>query len=108
MLTVMCLNKVRFWKQLTIRSKLQQDRQKEAHDRRRHGKLFKESDIVMLYTPVVPRAHCKKLMCPWCIPYEILKKLSEVTYRIQHCKGKDGSSQWCNETNFDARAQVRR
>ena len=29
---------------------------------------------MMLYTPVVPRGRCKKLMCPWSGPYKILKK----------------------------------
>ena len=38
---------------------LQQDRQKEVYDRRRHGEPLKEGDIVMLYTPVIPCGHCK-------------------------------------------------
>ena len=41
----------------------------------------------MLYTPVVPRGRCKKLTSPWSGPYKILKKLSEVTYRIRCCHG---------------------
>ena len=53
---------------------------KEIYDR--HGEPFKVGDCVMLYTPVVPRGHCKKLQCLWSGPYKVLKKLSEVTYKI--------------------------
>ena len=42
---------------------------------------------MMLYTPVIPRGRCKKLMRPWSGPYKILKKLLEVTYRIRRCQG---------------------
>jgi len=67
---------------------LQQDRQKELYDRKRHGKPFNVGDFVMLYTSVVPRGCCKKLHCPWSGPFKVLKKISEVTYRIQRCEGR--------------------
>lgn len=73
--------------QVQNRMGLQQDRQKEVYDRRRHGEPFKEGDRVMLYSPVVPRGRSKKLHCPWSGPFKVLKKLSEVTYRIRHCQG---------------------
>ena len=44
---------------------LQQDRQKEKYNRKRHGEPFNEGDLVMLYTPSIPRGHCKKLACHW-------------------------------------------
>ena len=39
--------------QVQNRMGLQQDRQKEGYDRRRHGESFKEGDHVMLYNPVI-------------------------------------------------------
>ena len=73
--------------QVQNRMGLQQDRQKEIYDRRRHAEPFKQGDYVMLYTSVVPRGRCRKLLCPWSGPYKILKKLSEVTDRIRCCQG---------------------
>ena len=74
--------------QVQNRMGLQQDRQKEVYDRKRHGEPLKQGDYVMLCTPVVPRGRCRKLMRPWSGPYKILKKLSEVTYRIRRCQGR--------------------
>ena len=53
---------------------LQQDRQKDVYDRRRHGEPFKQGDYmyVMLCTSVVPCDCCRKVMCPWSGPYKIL------------------------------------
>ena len=72
--------------QVQNRMGLQEDRQKEVYYRR-HGEPFEEGDSVMLYSPVVPYGHSKKLHCPWSRPFKALKKLSEVTYRICHCQG---------------------
>ena len=44
--------------------------------------------MCMLYTSVVPRGYCKKLHRPWSGPFKILKKISDVTYRIQHCQSR--------------------
>ena len=73
--------------QVQVRMGLQQDRQKEVYDRRRHGEPYKEGDCVMLYNPVIPHGHSKKLHRFWCGPFRVLKRLSEVTYRIHHCQG---------------------
>ena len=62
---------------------LQQDKQKELFDRKRHGKPFNVGDLVILYTSVVPRGYLKKLHRQWSGPFKILKKISDVTYRIQ-------------------------
>ena len=42
----------------------------------------------MLYTPSIPRGRCKKLACHLSGPYLVLKKISEVTYRIRQCNGR--------------------
>jgi len=35
---------------------------------------------------MIPCGHSKKLHCSWSGPFRVLKKLSEVTYRILHCQ----------------------
>ena len=44
--------------------------------------------MVWLYSPVVAKGKSKKLHHPWLGPYIIIKKLSDVTYRIQHRNNK--------------------
>ena len=59
------------------------DRQKDLYDKRVHGKLFEAGDLVMLFSPVVPRGCPRKLHRPWTGPFKIVNRLSDVTYRIQ-------------------------
>lgn len=63
-------------------------RQKEVYDQRAHGQPFKPGDFVWLHTPVIPRGHCKKLHNPWTGPYQVVKRLSEAVYRIQHMQAR--------------------
>ena len=76
------------YRQIRCTMGLRQDRQKELYDRGRHRKPFQLDDLVMLYSSVVPQGQSKKLHCPWNGPYKVVKVLSEVTYRIQCCRGK--------------------
>ena len=62
--------------------KLHQDRQKELYDWKRHGEPFEVGDQVMPHSTVIPRGHSRKLNCPWTGLYKVMKKLSEVIYRI--------------------------
>ena len=64
-----------------------QDRQKELYDRKRHGEFYQAGGLVWLHTPVVPRGASRKLHRPWTGPYKIIKRLADVTYRIQNCNG---------------------
>ena len=66
----------------------QHERQKEYYNRKIHGKPYSVGDLVWLYSPVVAKGRSKKLHHPWLGPYMIIKKLSDVTYRIQHCNNK--------------------
>ena len=62
-------------------------RQKAFYDRRIHGERFNTGDLVWLWNPAVPRKkgfNCKKLHRSWQGPFEVIKQLSDVTYRIQH------------------------
>ena len=67
---------------------LKQEHQKELYDRKRHGDPYKVGDLVWLHSPVVPRGSSRKLHHPWTGPYKIVKQLSDVTYRIQSCRGR--------------------
>ena len=67
---------------------LKQEHQKELYDRKRHGDPYKVGDLVWLHSPVVPRGSSRKLHRPWTGPYKIVKQLSDVTYRIQSCRGR--------------------
>ena len=49
-----------------------------------HGQPFNTGDWVWLYSPVVGRGGSHKLNCPWKRPYTVMKKISDVTYRVQN------------------------
>ena len=58
-------------------------RQKDYYDRRVHGSPYSVGDRVWLHVPYVKRGRTPKLCRPWQGPYTVIKKLSDVTYRIQ-------------------------
>ena len=64
---------------------LKQDCQKELYDRTWHGEFYQAGDLVWLHSSVVPLGASQKLHQPWTGPYKIIKKLADVTYRIQNC-----------------------
>ena len=57
-------------------------RQKQFYDKKVHGAPYKIGDLVWLYSLAVPPGHSKKLHHPWYGPFEIIKCLSDATYRI--------------------------
>ena len=57
------------------------------YDRKRHGEFYQAGDLVWLHSSVVPRGASRKLHRPWTGLYKIIKKLADVTYRIQNCTG---------------------
>ena len=65
---------------------LQQRRQKLLYDQRATGAAYKVNDLVWLYNPAVPRGHSRKLHRPWQGPYEVVKIISSVLYRIRLVK----------------------
>ena len=65
----------------TLGTKLQ--RQKDFYNRKVHGEPHKAGDLVMLFSPVVPKGGARKFRCPWIGPFTVLERVSEVTYRIQ-------------------------
>ena len=60
----------------------EQRRQKEHLNRKLHGDLFKEGDLVWLFES--HKAKSRKLFLPWLGPFEVLSRTSEVTYMV--CK----------------------
>ena len=59
-----------------------QFRQKMLYDRKIHGEPFKEGDLVWLHSTVIPPHSCRKLHHPWCDPYQVMKKLSDINYVV--------------------------
>ena len=68
----------------------EQKRQKTYYDRKIHGNTLKEGELVWLWNPAIPRkrGYCRTFHRSWQGPYRILKKLSDVTYQIQHTAKK--------------------
>ena len=64
------------------------ERQKAFYDRKVYGKLYTPGDSVWLYSPVPQRGTSRKLYHPWTGPFKVVKKISDVTYRIQQQQGK--------------------
>ena len=61
----------------------QQRRRNNLYNKRVHGPTYKEGEYVLLHYPVVPVGKSPKLASPWRGPYEILKCLNDVNYRIK-------------------------
>ncbi len=62
--------------------------QKDAYDTKIAGKGIAEGDEVWLHSPAVNVGQTSKLNCPWKGPYVVLKKMSDVTYRIRKKGGR--------------------
>ena len=62
----------------------QLQRQKEFYDRKVHGEPYSEGSLVWLCSPVVSKKAGRKLHLPWTGPYKVVRRISPVTYRIQH------------------------
>ena len=64
------------------------ERQQELYNKKVHGEPFECNDLVWLHSKVVPRGQSRKLHHPWKGPFRVLKRISDVTYRIQNeqCK----------------------
>ena len=52
-------------------------RQKEIYDRKAHGCLYNKGDKV-------PKGTSRKFHKPWSGPYTVVKRICDITYRIQH------------------------
>ena len=71
------------------------DRQKELYDLCIHGTPFEMGDKVWLLCVAVPRGCPKKFHNQWKGPFQVIKRISDVTYQIQNLRRrsqKNGSS----------------
>ena len=66
----------------------QLQRQKQFYDHKIHGKPYDVGDLVWLFSPAVPPGQSKKLHHPWSGPFEIVKHLTDATYRIANQAAK--------------------
>ena len=63
---------------------MKQQRQKQYYDKQVHGLPHEVGTQVWLHLSALPRGSSKKLHHPWTGPYRVIKRLSDVNYRIQH------------------------
>ena len=61
----------------------QQRRRNHLYNKRVHGPKYKEGEHILLHYPVVQPGKSPKLSSPWRGPYEILKCLNDVNYKIK-------------------------
>ena len=61
----------------------QQRRRNNLYNKRVHGPTYKESEYVLLHYLVVPVRESPKLSSPWRGPYQVLKCLNDVNYKIK-------------------------
>ncbi len=62
-------------------------RQKKNYDRKAYGPCISENEFVWLSNPAKRKGVCHKLKLKWEGPYLVLRKLSDVVFRIQRSKG---------------------
>lgn len=65
------------------RIKVSSEAMKLRYDARASGETMEPGDKVWLYNPQRKKGLSPKLMSPWEGPYTVVKRLSDVTYRIQ-------------------------
>lgn len=63
-------------------------RQKEHFNLKVHGKPYVTGDFVWLCNPVIPKGTSRKLHSPWKGPYKVIKRISDIVYRIQDTQGR--------------------
>lgn len=63
----------------------QQVRMKQNYDSRSRALDYTEGELVWLYNPHVHQRHCRKFHRPWDGPFKIIKKISDVVFRVQKC-----------------------
>ena len=66
----------------------QLDHQAELYNEKVHGKPYEVGSHVWVLFPQVPRGKSKKLYRPWSGPFVVVKRLSNVTYRVQDCNNR--------------------
>ena len=71
------------WERARVLYKESAIRQKKYYDQRAQGGRFIRGGLVWLHQVRLKKGACPKLQNPWCGPWMVMDKLSDVTYRIQ-------------------------
>ena len=72
--------------QVRAKTASQLKHQSDLYNQKVHGSPYKVGDHVWVLFPQTPRGKSKKLYRPWSGPFVVVKKLSDVTYRVQEVK----------------------
>ncbi len=67
-------------------------RQNDTYDLKVAGTTIEEGDDVWLHSPAVKPGRTEHLKCPWDGPYTVLKKISDVTYKVRKSGGRTAKS----------------
>ena len=76
------------YQSVRLRTARQLEHQAELYNQKLHGKPHGVGSHVWVLFPQVPRGKSKKLYRPWSGPFVVVKRLSDVTYRVQEVKNR--------------------
>ena len=74
--------------QVRVKTARQLKHQSDLYNQKVHGSPYIVGDHVWVLFPQTPRGKSKKLYRPWNGPFVVVKKLSDVTYRMQEVKNR--------------------
>ncbi|XP_067639050.1 uncharacterized protein [Eurosta solidaginis] len=65
------------------RSRIMSSKMKHRYDKENNSQGFREGNLVLLYNPHRRKGVPSKFRCSWEGPYKVVKKISDIIYRIQ-------------------------
>ena len=71
------------YEKVRVKTTRQLDHQAELYNKKVHGKPYEVGNHVWVLFPQVPKGKSKKLYRPWSGPFVVVKRFSDVTYRVQ-------------------------
>jgi len=85
--------------------KVAQRRQKDAYDKGVRHMVFEAGDLVLRYDPQLKPGEANQFHRQWEGPYEIVERVTNVTYRVKKAKGRSRKSQVVHNLRFYGRRQ---
>ena len=80
--------------------KVPQRRQKDAYDKGVRHMVFEAGDLVLRYDPQLKPGEANKFHRQWEGPYEIVERVTDVTYRVKKVRGRSRKSQVVHFNNL--------
>lgn len=80
--------------------KVAQHRQKDAYDKGVRHMVFQAGDLVLRYDPQLKPGEANKFHRQWERPYEIVERVTDVTYRVKKVRGHSRKSQVVHFNNL--------